>query len=144
MGTRADCSSELGRFATKREARDAAVDLARAFTGRSAIIELSPPYTREGLTALVRTMAEACERIAAIVVEIGSDNDLVYGRFLKKARELASAEGAMLIWCETVVGRESGGLQAVYGIHADLTCLTSAESSWLCGKPEVIGHAAAA
>jgi glutamate-1-semialdehyde aminotransferase len=146
MATHAACSSDapVREFATADEARDAAIELAREFTGRSTVIAVPAPYTRASLSQLVWAMAESYERIAALVVEIEPSDDAIYGRMMHKARELASAEGAMLIWCEKVPDRANfrGGLQAVYRIKADLTCLTFAggESTWLCGKPEVIGQ----
>src|SRR5262245_6989655 len=148
MDTHADCSSDtpVHEFVTADEARITAIELACELTGRSTVIAVRAPYTRASLTALCRTMAEAMDRIAALVVEIEPGDDAIYGRMMHKARELASAEGALLIWCEKVPDRASyrGGLQAVYRIQADLTCLTfEGRSTWLCGKPEVIGHATA-
>jgi len=133
-------------FATPDEARGAAVELARAFTGRSAVITVPAPYTRASLSQLVWTMAESDERIAALVIELEPSDDVIYGRLMHKARELASAEGALLIWCERVRGRDGfrGGLQSVYRITADLTCLTfEGESTLLTGKQEVLDHATA-
>jgi glutamate-1-semialdehyde aminotransferase len=133
-------------LATPGQAREFAIALACEVTGRSTVITVPAPYTRASLTLLCREMAEAPDRIAALVVEIEPGNDAIYGRMMHKARELASAEGALLIWCERVRDRANfrGGLQAVYRIKADLTCLTfEGESTWLCGKPEVIRHATA-
>ena len=129
-------------FATKVDARDAAVALARAYTGRETAIAVPGPYTRETLTLLSKTMAESAERIAALVIELDAGGDsIVYGRFVRKARELASAEGAVLIWCETVAEPETfrGGLQRVYRIRADLMCFTfdgPSPSTWLCVHEE--------
>src|SRR5262249_20565838 len=105
MDTHADCSNPVGevvQFASKAEACEAAVQIARAFTGRSAVITVPTPYTRASLTSLCRAMAESSERIAALVIELEPSDDAIYGRMIRKARELASAEGAVLIWCETV------------------------------------------
>jgi glutamate-1-semialdehyde aminotransferase len=154
MDTHADCSSEtpprvaqaVRAFDTKTGACAAAVSLARALTGRSTVIVVPSPYTRANLTLLCKIMAEASDRIAALVVELDRGGDTIYGRFLKKARELASAEGAALIWCETIADPEvfHGGLQAVYRVRADLTCLTQpgdAHTSWLCADKEVLDEA---
>jgi glutamate-1-semialdehyde aminotransferase len=143
MVTHADCSSATV-FATPDAARDAAVEIARAYTGRSSVITVPTPYTRASLQQLVWAMADSDERIAALVVELEPSDDAIYGRLMHKARELASAEGALLIWCEKARDRESfrGGLQSVYRIKADLTCLTfDGEATSLSGKPEVLSHA---
>jgi glutamate-1-semialdehyde aminotransferase len=135
----------LEQFATKAEARDAAVALARAYTGRETAISMAGPYTREALALLSKTMAEAPERIAALVIELDAGgNTVVYGRFVRKARELASAEGALLIWCETAADPDAfrGGLQKTYRIKADLSCFTfdgPSPSTWLCVKEEALG-----
>jgi glutamate-1-semialdehyde aminotransferase len=132
------------RFATKAEACDVAIELARSFTGRTTVIVVPGPYNRATLPWLCKEMAESSERIAAIVVDLDGGDEVIYGRLLKKARELASAEGALLIWCETVADRSAfqGGRQAVYRIKADLTCLTVPDdASWLSGKAEVLDHA---
>lgn len=135
-------AGHFARFASKHEARDAAIELARAATERSTVITVPRPYTPTNLTWLCRIMAEASERIAALVVEIEAGDDVIYGRMMRKARELASAEGAALIWCETVVDPASfhGGMQAIYRIKADLTCLTFERetTTWLCGKEEAV------
>ena len=129
-------AGNLARFASPREARDAAIELARAVTERTTVITVPTPYTRATLTWLVRTMAEASERIAALVVEMAPGDDVIYGRLIRKARELASAEGALLIWCETIPDLASfrGGMQAVYRLKADLACLSCGDDTWLCAK----------
>src|SRR5262249_49152021 len=120
MATPAVCFSPLpapadvlDMYASRDAAREAALDLARAVTGRSTIITVPTPFARASLTLLCRAMAEAGERIAALVVELEPSNDAIYGRLIRKARELASAEGAVLIWCETVVdpNKLDGGSQ---------------------------------
>src|SRR5438045_5253006 len=81
----------LEEFPTKVEARDAAITLARQYTGREAAISVPGPYTRATLALLSKTMAEAPERIAALVIELDASGDsVIYGRFVRKARELAS------------------------------------------------------
>ena len=135
----------LEEYATKAEARDAAVALARAYTGRETVISIPGPYTRATLTLLTKMMAESPERIAALVIELDAGGDsVVYGRFVRKARELASAEGALLIWCETAADPDTfrGGLQTIYRIKADLSCFTfggPTPSTWLCVKEEALG-----
>ena len=147
MATPAVCSDPLGPadalrlFDSKSEAREAAIELARTVTGRLTVIVVPTPYTRASLTLLCRTMAEASDRIAALVVELEPGDDAIYGRLIHKARELASAEGAALIWCETVANANKlrGGSQSIYRLKADLTCLTFEGRTWLCGTREGFG-----
>jgi len=146
MATPAVCSSPadvLRIFESKNEAREAALELARAVTGRSTVITVPAPYTRASLTLLCRAMAEASDRIAALVVDLEPGDAAIYGRLIHKARELASAEGAVLIWCETVANANKlhGGSQSIYRLKADLTCLTFEGQTRLSGAREVIGDA---
>jgi glutamate-1-semialdehyde aminotransferase len=145
MAMPAVCSSApapadaLRSFDSKTEAREAALEIARAVTGRSTVITVPTPYTRASLTLLCHAMAEASERIAALVVELEPGDDAIYGRLIHKARELASAEGAVLVWCETVANTNKlqGGSQSIYRLRADLTCLTFEGQTWLCGSAQV-------
>ena len=149
MATPAVCSNQqypstaLRSFDSKTEAREAALELARMVTGRSTVITVPTPYTRASLTLLCRMMAEASERIAALVVELEPGDAAIYGRLIHKARELASAEGAVLIWCETVANANKleSGSQSIYRLKADLTCLTFEGQTRLSGEREVIGDA---
>jgi glutamate-1-semialdehyde aminotransferase len=158
MATRVVCSNP-------QQARRAALRAARAYTGRALVVALpSPelPRLREslageadvefceggGLAKLCRTLGEADDRIAAIVVEPAPGGGPIYKRFLKKARELASAEGAVLIWDETLTDTAAfpGGLQVFYKIKPDLSCLPASDAERpvrLDGKTEILEHEAA-
>lgn len=163
MDTHVDCSSSAPlAFETPGEARSATLRAARAFTGRSLVIALpSPdlPHLREalagepdvefceggGLAKFCRTMGESPERIAAIMVEPAPGGGPIYKRFLQKVRELTSAEGAVLIWDETMTdpGAFPGGLRSLYKIKPDLSCLAvpgKVQPSRIDGKTEILRH----
>lgn len=92
---------------------EAALERARDLTDRKAILWLANdtarvcansmlhPIPTLKTAALCRAIAESPERIAAIVLESPRENPLIVNRFLKRVRELASAEGAMMIWAGT-------------------------------------------
>ena len=66
--------------------------------------------------------------IAAVIVEpVAGNMNLVRGtpEFLQALRSLCTQHGAVLIFDEVMCGFRValGGAQALYGIHADLTCL---------------------
>jgi glutamate-1-semialdehyde aminotransferase len=117
-----------------QEARQEALRLARARTGRRQVIAIADTQTPDldwnfphvtilpgGNIGLVcKEIGEAEERIAAVVVAPRRAEDLVLKRFLRRLRELVSAEGALLIWEETQGSRET--LQIAYGVKPDLTC----------------------
>lgn len=106
-----------------------AVRLARVRTGRSKVLVITDPNGLESLdqdvervpygqtAALCATIAECTnERVAAIVVEPTLDVFPRHRWFLKKVRELASAEGALLICDEAVCARFGVRVDLAYGI----------------------------
>jgi glutamate-1-semialdehyde aminotransferase len=136
-------------------ARALAIRLARAYSGRHKIFWIADsdalplgqdfdiatlPSRNIGLVC--KAIGESEERIAAIIVAPQRAGDLVLKRFLKRVRELVSAEGALLIWDETL--RDAGSipeyLQASYEIRPDLTCLFQAGtvSHFVGGRADVM------
>lgn len=50
------------------------------------------------IALLCKVIAESNERIAAIIVSPLRHDDLIHKRFIRRVRELASAEGALFVW----------------------------------------------
>jgi glutamate-1-semialdehyde aminotransferase len=74
---------------------DEAIRLAQSGTGRRRVLRVAPPLAR-----VCRELAFSDQRLAALVV-IPDLRDLTVKAFLRKLRELASAEGAWLIIDDT-------------------------------------------
>lgn len=116
------------------------IQRARAETKRSKVLVLTnadtSPWDKLGLDTnvvtipsmslpiLCKTIAESNERIAAIIIETIPMRDLLHKRFMKRARELASAEGSLLIWNEQHSKNYFSytDLQSFYEIKPDLSC----------------------
>ena len=93
---------------------------ARELTGRSKVLVLEKCSS---MGSLCQAVAASDERIAAIVVQPKPEADLVHKRFIKRARALASAEGALMIWDESFIEAQSAGhLRAFYEVRPDLIC----------------------
>ncbi len=91
-----------------------------------ASLTLNCPYNNTA--AVERLFSEHKEKIAAIIVEpVAANMGLVPPApgFLAKLRELASRNGALLIFDEVITGFRVayGGAQTLYGITPDLTTL---------------------
>lgn len=92
--------------------------LARAWAGRDGV-RLEPAGD---LPRLCRLIGECEERIAAFVVSPAVDDDYRHKRQVKKLRELASAEGALLIWDEAAERIPApGSRSAFYAVRPDLS-----------------------
>ena len=81
------------------------------------------------LALLCRVIAESEVRIAAIFVTPMTGVDLVHKRFVRRVRELASAEGALLVWDETILEHEDSPESRLqfYGIKPDIVCAAATE-----------------
>jgi glutamate-1-semialdehyde aminotransferase len=126
-----------------------AISTARARTGRSKVIALVNPGSETFLRTLrgtenveyvefgkrdlfCRAIAESDERIAAVLAEPKLEIDLVHRRFLRRAKDLASAEGAVLVWDETEAfgAREfDGAVLGAYGVNPDLICIRNKQGT---------------
>jgi glutamate-1-semialdehyde aminotransferase len=97
-----------------------ALRFARQFTGRSKVLMLE---NFNSMGSLCLSIAASDERIAAIVVRPKLEVDLIHKRFIKRARALASAEGALMIWDESSIAAQSAErLQEFYEVRPDLIC----------------------
>ncbi len=129
-------------------ARRAALRLAQAHTGRTAVLGLLGEETRRGLAqhglevealadakpaTLCAALAGCADRVAAIMIEPAAEaSEPLLRRLAKKSRELASAEGALLVWDETAEG--AAALRARFGLVPDLAC----GEGWLAGRAAVL------
>ena len=87
---------------------------------------LIAPYN--DIPALKKYFEEFPEEIAAVIIEPVVGNMgvvLPEGNYLKELRELVSQYGALLIFDEVMTGFRKcfGGVQTLYGITPDITCL---------------------
>ena len=126
-----------------------AILTARARTGRSKVIALVNPgsdtFRRAFATTpnvefvefgkrdlFCRAIAESEERIAAVIAEPKLEIDLVHRRFLRRAKDLSSAEGAVLVWDETEAlgtGEFSGEVLNSYALNPDLICFRTSKGT---------------
>jgi glutamate-1-semialdehyde-2,1-aminomutase len=138
-------------FKTGSEATSAAVRVARAATGRDIIAKcaagyhgwhdwhaigsgraagiprhnqnLLPTFPYNDVTALDEIFRESPKQVAAVMMEpvvLDEPKD----SFLEKVRDLAHANGALLIFDEIVSGfrHAPGGAQQLYNVTPDLSC----------------------
>lgn len=110
-----------------------AIQLARDFTGRSKVLWLAngkaAPFSVVLLPAmkpavLCHAIGESSERIAAIILDPIRADEFRLKRFLKRVRELASAEGAVLIWNQGSADFDPNDFE----LQPDLTCFCPRES----------------
>ena len=142
--------AEMVRFGKNgSDATSAAIRLARAHTGRDRIIhcgyhgwhdwyigstqrnlgvpqaiqDLSAKFDFNDATQLEEILRSKPDQFAAIILEPDTTAAPAEG-FLERVRELADANGAVLIFDEIVTGfrLDVGGAQSKYGVTPDLAC----------------------
>lgn len=101
-------------------------------TGRNlgvpgAVQELTLKFEYNNLESLQRLFDEHPGQIAAVIMEPVNFYE-PQDNFLGKVRDLAHANGALLIFDEIITGfrMAMGGAQAVYGVEPDLACFGKA------------------
>jgi glutamate-1-semialdehyde-2,1-aminomutase len=147
-------------FKTGSEATSAAIRVSRAATGRDIIVKcaagyhgwhdwhavnsgraagiprynqnLLPSFPYNDITALETLFRENSQQIACVIMEpvvLDEPKD----RFLERVREVAHANGALLIFDEIVSGlrHAPGGAQQLYNVTPDLSCFGKAMANGL-------------
>jgi len=158
------CAEKVQLLKSGAEAVSAAVRIARTYTGRDRVVAsgyfgwhdwasdargvprgVSADVTRvpfDDLAALERAVADAGSALAAVVLEPIVER-LPSDAWLRRARELCDASGAVLVFDEIKTGFRvaAGGYQDVCGITPDLATFGKALAN---GYPlsAVVGHAA--
>lgn len=158
------CAERVRFLKTGAEATAAAVRIARTATGRSRIVgcgyfgwldwaseaEGVPPAVRadyvgipfDDVAALDRAVADAGDDLAAVILEPVIER-LPSEAWIRRARELCDARGAVLIFDEikTAFRLRTGGYQSAAGIVPDLAAIGKALAN---GFPlaAVVGRAA--
>ena len=146
--------AEMARFGKNgSDATAGAVRAARAYTGRDhvaccgyhgwqdwfigtttrsagvphAVAELAHPFRYNDLASLERVFAEHPGEVAAVILEPVGVVEPEPG-FLAGVRELASREGAVLVFDEVITGFRLalGGAQELFGVVPDLACVGKA------------------
>jgi len=145
-------------FKTGADATSAAVRLARAITGREkiltvgyngwhdhfmydtpgvpkAVAELSqrlPLFTEPEEAQALATLEAQGSELAAIVLSLPY-NRRVTAQFLNELCALTRKHGALLVFDEIVTGYRlgAGGAQELYGVQADLVCVSKALAAGL-------------
>ncbi len=150
-------SAEMVKFGKHgSDATNAAVKLARAFTGRDlvaicgdhpffsvddwfigstamnagipqAVQELTVKFRYNDLASLRALFARYPARIAAVMLEVERDVEPVAG-FLSGLKELCAKEGAVLVFDEMITGFRwhNGGAQSFHGVTPDLSAFGKA------------------
>ncbi|WP_394838760.1 hypothetical protein LVJ94_17865 [Pendulispora rubella] len=136
------------------------VELSQRRSGRACLLVLAPPKPSALMKALAsqagskvvsagsaallcRAIAESGERIGAIAVQ-PEPSVRAQRRYLRRVRDLASAEGALMLCDESSSSAEAltaGYVHAMYGITPDLVCVRSSDewdSHWLAGRAEIL------
>lgn len=161
------CADKVQFLKTGAEAMAAAVRLARTYTARDVVIASGyfgwldwcaddtagvPPSTkqlirripRDDIEALTKAVTDAGSQLAAIVIEPVVER-LPSLDWIAKARELATAAGAVLIFDEIKTGfrLRTGGYQAFAEIVPDLSAFGKAMAngfplSIVCGHHDVM------
>jgi glutamate-1-semialdehyde 2,1-aminomutase len=160
------CAEKVQFLKTGAEAVSAAVRIARAYTGRDAVIGCGyfgwhdwcssapgvPAAVRQNFTsipfddvgALESAVTARGNQLAAIVLEPVIDR-LPSEAWLRRARELCDANGAVLIFDEIKTGFRlaAGGYQEVSGITPDLAAFGKALAngyplSAVCGRADLM------
>jgi len=157
------CADQVQFLKTGAEAIAAAVRIARTYTARDVVVGSGyfgwldwsaddtlgvPEGTRQAfrrvpwddVAALERAVSEAGNRLAAIVLEPVVER-LPSAEWIAKARDLATAAGAVLIFDEIKTGfrLKTGGYQAYADVMPDLSAFGKAMAN---GFPlaAVVGH----
>ena len=164
------CADKVQFLKTGAEAMAAAVRIARTYTARDIVIACGyfgwldwcaedaagvPEGTRrtirripyDDVDALSRAVAEAGSQLAAIVLEPVVER-LPSVEWIKKARQLATSAGAVLIFDEIKTGfrLRTGGYQALSEVVPDLSAFGKAMAngfplSVVCGDREIMDAA---
>jgi glutamate-1-semialdehyde aminotransferase len=144
----------LRQMDSRVQAYEAAVDIAKKNTGRDKLLLLVGPNnllqeisTNEkshqeiiatgSAAQLCETIANSAERLAAIIVKHAFDFPFYY----KKVRELASAEGAIMIWdaLENEFNQFKNEAKVSKYSLPDIFCFKTAKQAiWMGGKSEVM------
>jgi glutamate-1-semialdehyde 2,1-aminomutase len=158
------CAEKVQLFKSGAEAVSAAVRIARTYTGRERVVAsgyfgwhdwaseargipgaVSASTSRvafDDVAALERAVTDAGKELAAIVIEPVVER-LPSDAWLRRARELADASGAVLVFDEMKTGFRfsPGGYQEVCGVTPDLATFGKALAN---GYPlsALVGHAA--
>jgi glutamate-1-semialdehyde 2,1-aminomutase len=164
------CADKVQFLKTGAEAMAAAVRLARTYTARDVVIasgyfgwldwaaddtagvpsatkQLIRRIPRDDIEALTTAVGEVGSRLAAIVIEPVVER-LPSKEWIAKARELATAAGAVLIFDEIKTGfrLRTGGYQAFAEIVPDLSAFGKAMAngfplSIVCGHHDIMDAA---
>ena len=150
-------SAEMVKFGKHgSDATNAALKLARAFTGRDlvaicgdhpffsvddwfigstamnagipeAVRRLTVKFKYNDLESLRTLFAEHAGQVAAVMLEVERDREPAPG-FLIGLKELCAKEGAVLIFDEMITGFrwDNGGAQGLYKVKPDLSCFGKA------------------
>jgi len=161
------CADKVQFLKTGAEAMAAAVRIARTYTARDIVIasgyfgwldwaaddiagvpastrQLTRRIPRDDIDALTKAVSDAGSQLAAIVIEPVVER-LPSKEWIAKARELATAAGAVLIFDEIKTGfrLRTGGYQAFSEIVPDLSAFGKAMAngfplSIVCGHHDVM------
>lgn len=163
--------AEMARFGKNgSDVTSAAVRLARAYTGKEyvaccgyhgwqdwyiatttrskgiprAVKELTTTFQYNNAESLERMFEQYKGKIACVIMEPVS-LEPPQAEFLKKVKEIAHANGALLIFDEVVTGfrLSMGGAQKLFGVTSDIVCVGKAMAngmpiSAIVGKREIM------
>lgn len=143
----------LWRMETYQAARMTALQLARNHTKRTKILRLAEISSEANMSQaedsdvipagnaaqICVAIATSAERLAALVVEYDQAAPFYY----KKVRELASAEGAVMIWdaLASKLGQTDTRSNLSKNSQPDLICFSTETAVWLGGKGEIMTKA---
>lgn len=142
-------SAEMVRFGKNgSDATSAAIRLARAFTGRDHVVvcgyhgwqdwfigsttrnkgvpnivaSLTHRFEFNKIDSLIQIMSEFGSKIAAVIME-PMNSDFPNVGFLESVQEITHANGALLIFDETITGFRfsKGGAQELFGVIPDIS-----------------------
>lgn len=162
------CAERVQFLKTGAEAVAATIRLARAHTGRTRVVgcgyfgwldwsagdpgvpaAVQADFVRvpfNDIPALERAVADAGSALAAIVIEPFVEA-LADEAWARRARELATAAGACLVFDEVKTGFRlaTGGYQELSGITPDLAAFGKALANGLplaafCGRADIMAH----
>lgn len=109
-----------------------ALSIAQQYTARSNVLTLSSS-TGDCISELCLAIAIASERIAAIII----NQHEVYPYYARKVRELASAEGALMIWDISQHALELTDIKISKKNQPDLLCFRLQQYptvAWIAGR----------
>lgn len=141
---------------------DAAIRIARAYTGRDEVlsegyhghgddfVSLTPPATgvpeRRWINRLEPDLNNISDRVAAVIVEpVITDDSEARHEWLKKLRRACTEKGVVLIFDEVITGfrYRKYGVSNCYGIQPDLLCIGKAMANGMplaavCGQRDLM------